>query len=392
MRLACQGGGWLSGTETETETGTGGGADDAPATIEPRRAVMNISERFSRWEGIVFGFILGIAATVVGSMAYSQINGLMHISHWKRSLHNSQLQEIATLLEEELAAAMLAMEDGVPLEISHYFATRFMPKLYAHHMGYAMTLLRNEDVTKYNALRQNSEFLTFNLSQKNLSGLDLRSADFSAADLTGTNFSYCNLEDARFWLAEMPRANFTNADVTRASFNRAILSSSILTGIHGEAPDFSYAIMVDVSLTRLDGLRLANFSGAELTQANLFDSSFPEARFDGADFTLASAVGSDFARVVSMNDVNLTGANLTGARLDPKKVERAWFVNVDGLSSSTASALRRQGGVARRKDVLQMVDPRIIAGFRAQIEEDDSIQPDQREAVLLDMLQQYYLN
>jgi uncharacterized protein YjbI with pentapeptide repeats len=353
---------------------------------------MNFNEQFSRWEGVIFGFMLGIAATVVGSMAYNQINGLMHVSHWKRSLHNRQLEEIAALMEEELAAAMLAMEDGVPLEISHYLATRYMPILYGHHMEYAMTLLRHEDVTKYNALHQNSGFLTFNLSKQDLSGLDLRSANFSGAELTDTNFSDCNLEDAKFWLAEMPRANLTNADVSRASFNRAILSSAILTGIHGEAPDFSEAIMVDVSLIRIDGLRLADFAGAELAQANLFASSFPEARFDGADFTLASAVGSDFASVASMNDVNLTGANLTGALIEPGRIERAWFVNADGLSPSTATALRRRGGVARPEDVLQMVDPRIIAGFRAQIEDDDSIQPDEREAVLLDMLQQYYLN
>jgi len=353
---------------------------------------MTFLDRLMRWEGVVFGFILGIAATVVGSMAYNQINGLVHVSHWKRSLHNQRLDQVASLMEEELAAAMSAMEDGAPLDISHYLATRYMPKLYGHHMAYAMTLLRNEDVTKYNALRKKSPFLTFNLSQRNLSGLDLRSADFSGAELTGTDFSNCNLEDARFLLAEMPRADLTDADVTRASFSRAILSSAILTRIHGEAPDFSEAIMVDVSLTRLDGLRLANFTNAELAQANLFDSSFPEARFDGADFTLASAVGSDFAHVQSMNDVNLTGANLTGARIEPGRVERAWFVNADGLSANTATALRRQGGVARPEDVLQMVDPRIVAGFRAQIEEDDSIQPEEREMVLLDMLQQYYLN
>ena len=353
---------------------------------------MNFSQHISRWEGIIFGFMLGVAATVLGSMAYNQINGLMHVGHWKRSLHNHQLEEIAALMEEELAAAMLAMEDGVPLEISHYLATRYMPMLYGHHMEYAMTLLRSEDVTKYNALHQNSGFLTFNLSRKDLSGLDLRSADFSGAELTETDFSDCNLEDAKFWLAEMPRADLTDADVSRASFNRAILSSAILTGIHGEAPDFSEAIMVDVSLIRIEGLRLADFAGAELAQANLFDSSFPEARFDGADFTLASAVGSDFASVASMNDVNLTGANLTGAHIEPGRIERAWFVNADGLSSSVATALRRRGGVARPEDVLQMVDPRIIAGFRAQIEDDESIQPDEREAVLLDMLQQYYLN
>lgn len=353
---------------------------------------MNFSQQISRWEGIIFGFMLGVAATVLGSMAYNQINGLMHVGHWKRSLHNHQLEEIAALMEEELAAAMLAMEDGVPLEISHYLATRYMPMLYGHHMEYAMTLLRSEDVTKYNALHQNSGFLTFNLSRKDLSGLDLRSADFSGAELTETDFSDCNLEDAKFWLAEMPRADLTDADVSRASFNRAILSSAILTGIHGEAPDFSEAIMVDVSLMSIEALRLADFAGAELAQANLFGSSFPEARFDGADFTLASAVGSDFASVASMNDVNLTGANLTGAHIEPGRIERAWFVNADGLSSSVATALRRQGGVARPEDVLQMVDPRIIAGFRAQIEDDESIQPDEREAVLLDMLQQYYLN
>ena len=318
---------------------------------------MNFSQQISRWEGIIFGFMLGVAATVLGSMAYNQINGLMHVGHWKRSLHNHQLEEIAALMEEELAAAMLAMEDGVPLEISHYLATRYMPMLYGHHMEYAMTLLRSEDVTKYNALHQNSGFLTFNLSRKDLSGLDLRSADFSGAELTETDFSDCNLEDAKFWLAEMPRADLTDADVSRASFNRAILSSAILTGIHGEAPDFSEAIMVDVSLMSIEALRLADFAGAELAQANLFGSSFPEARFDGADFTLASAVGSDFASVASMNDVNLTGANLTGAHIEPGRIERAWFVNADGLSSSVATALRRQGGVARPEDLLQMVDP-----------------------------------
>jgi hypothetical protein len=42
--------------------------------------------------------------------------------------------------------------------------------------------------------------------------------------------------------------------------------------------------------------------------------------------------------------------------------------------------------------VLQKVDPRIIAGFQAQIEEDGSIRPKDHEAVLLDMLQEYYLN
>ncbi len=353
---------------------------------------MHFIERFTRWEGIVFGFIIGVTATVVGSMAYNEINGTLRVSHLKRSLHNNQLEEIATFLEEELATASTAMKDGQPIEISNYFAFHFMPKLYAHHMDFAMTLLQNQDVTKFNSLRDTTHFLTFNLSQRDFSGLDLRFVNLVGAQLTAADFSNAELEGADFRLAEMPRVNMSNAEVTRTAFNEAILSSAILTGIHGEETHFEKAVLVDVSLTRLDNLRFANFAGADFAQANLFDSRFFDANLDGADFTLVSAVGSDFAVVQSMNDVNLTGANLTGARIEPDRVERAWFVNVDGLSSRTAQDLRRYGGIARPEEVLQRVDPRIIAGFQAQIEEDGSIRPKDREAVLLDMLQEYYLN
>lgn len=353
---------------------------------------MTFLDRLTRWEGIVFGFMLGVAATVVASMAYNEIHGLFRVSHWKRSLHNRNLSEIANLMEQELATARTAMEDDAPLELSHYLATQYMPMLYAHHMDYAMAVLRNENVEKFNNLRQYTPFLIFNLSRRDLSGLDLRSVNLSNAELTAVNFSGSNLEGASFVLAEMPRANLTEANVTRADFSRAILSSAIMTGIHGDEPNFEEAVMVDASLVRLDNLSLANFAGAELAQANLFDSRFPEARFDGADFTLASAVGSDFGEVKSMRDVNLTGTNLTGARIEPDRIERAWFVNADGLSNGTAQALRRKGGVARPEEVLQMVDPRIVAGFRAQIEEDDSIRPQDREGILLTMLQEYYLH
>jgi len=353
---------------------------------------MHFIERFSRWEGIVFGFVIGVAATVVGSMAYNEINGMLRVSHLKRSLHNNQLEEIATFLEGELATATTAMKDGQPLEISSYLAFHFMPKLYAHHMDYAMNLLENENVTTFNSLRNTTHFLTVNLSQRDFSGLDLRFVNLVGALLTAADFSDANLEGADFRLAEMPRANLSNAEVTRTVFNEAILSSAILTGIHGEEAYFEKAVLVDASLTRLENLRFADFSDAELAQANLFDSRFFDASFDNADFTLVSAVGSDFAVVKSMNDVNFTGANLTGARIEPDRAERAWFVNVDGLSSRTARDLRRQGGIARPEEVLQRVDPRIIAGFRAQIEEDDSIQAKDREAILLDMLQEYYLN
>ncbi|MCW9079688.1 MAG: pentapeptide repeat-containing protein, partial [Gammaproteobacteria bacterium] len=167
-----------------------------PATIRLRGAEMHFIERLNRWEGILFGFIIGVTATVVGSMAYNEINGLLRVSHLKRSFHNDQLEEIATFLEAELATATTAMKDGQPLEISNYFAFHFMPKLYAHHMDYAMTLLQNEDVTKFNSLRNTTHFLTFNLSQRDFSGLDLKFVNLVGALLTAADFSNAKLEGA----------------------------------------------------------------------------------------------------------------------------------------------------------------------------------------------------
>jgi len=353
---------------------------------------MGFIDRLARWEGIVFGFMLGVGAAAATSMAYHELRGLAEVSQWKRASSNRHLDQIATLMEEELAAATAAMKDGVPLDISSYLAFQYLPRLYAHHMDYAMTLLASGDVTRFNALREATGFLTFNLAHRNLAGLDLRGVNLSGAELTGTVLAGCTLSDADFRLAEMPRADLSNAEVSRASFREAVLSSALLTGIHGVGPDFEEAVLVDARIIRLDGLELANFARAELAQANLFRSSFPAARFDGADFTLASAVGSDFGEVASMRDVNLTGANLTNARIEPGKVERPWFVNADGLPEGLAEALRERGGVARREEVLHRVNPTIVAGFKAQIEEDPSVRPDDRNEVLLQMLQDYYLD
>jgi uncharacterized protein YjbI with pentapeptide repeats len=353
--------------------------------------MMKLKERLMRWEGVVFGFILGIAATVVGSMVYNEVHSLLHVSHWKRLLHDGQVTDVAALMEAELEIATAAMEDGTPLELSRYLAFQYMPKLYAHQMAYSMTLLKNEDVAAFNDLRAKNPFLTLNLAQKDLSGLDLHGADFSGADLTGTSFRSCNLSNISFFMATMPRADLTDSKVSDTLFNRTDLSGAILTAIRGEGARFDEAVLVDASLVRLENLRLANFSKAEMAQANLWDSSFPEARFDGADLTLASAVDSNLTGVESMNDVNLTGANLAGALIDPERVARAWFVNTDGISPQTARGLRRHGGVERPEEVLQMVDDRIVSGFRAQIEEDDSIPALQREEVLLTMLKDYYL-
>ena len=353
---------------------------------------MKIVDRLAHWEGIIFGFLIGIAATVVASMAYNEVNSFLHLSHWRRSLHNGEVREIAILMEEELETSTAALQDGVPLDLSHYLAYEYMPRLYAHQMAYAATLLRNEDVGAFNNLRAKNPFLTLALPDKDLSNLDLRDADLSGSDLRGTSFRSSNLGGARFFEATMTRAVLAEAELSRTLFDHADLSSAILTAARGERSSFVESILVDASLMQMADLRMADFSKAEMAQANLLRSSFPGAVLDGADFTLASAVDADFSEVASMNDVVLTGANMSGAHIAPERTERAWFVNTEGISAATAGGLRRHGGVARPEELLQLVDARIVAGFRAQIEKDESVPSADREVVLLEMLREYYMN
>ncbi len=249
------------------------------------------------------------------------------------------------------------MKDGQPLEISNYLAFHFMPKLYAHHMDYAMTLLQNEDVTKFNSLRDTTHFLTFNLSQRDFSGLDLRFANLAAARAHGGGLLEYRARGRRF----PARRN-----ASRESEQRRGHANRVQRGDPLERDPDRDSRRRDYLREGSPGRRLVDPSrrtcDSPISRApnsprpTSFDSRFFDASFDGADFTLASAVGSDFAVVKSMNDVNLTGANLTGARIEPDRVERAWFVNVDGLSSRTARDLRRHGGIARPEEVLEKVD------------------------------------
>lgn len=161
--------------------------------------------------------------------------------------------------------------------------------------------------------------------------------------------------------------------------------------VHGTQTSFYRAVLANCSMMQVDRLEGATLEGAILAQANLWQSRFPGARLDHADLTIASAVDADLSEVASMDDAVLTGANLAGARFEPERMQRAWLVNAEGVSPSLTRALRRQGGVFHEDDVLDLVDERIVAGLRVQVEEDEGIREGERHAALFRLLQGYYL-
>ncbi len=340
-------------------------------------------------ERILFGFLLGICATIVAIIVIHEVRGYAHLNLWERYLQERHLERTGELMDKQIQLAQQAMEDGPPLATSEFLARHLMGRLYEHHMAYAMTLLEQGDIESFNALRKATPYVTFYLRGQDLSGLDLSRADLGNADLSNSDLSGCKLTNASFILANLTAADLSDAEIDGTAFDNAVLIAARLVGVRGRHPSFRDAVLADASLTKAD-IEGADFAFARLDQANLWLSRFPDANFDSASMDMMTAVETDFGEVASMADVDLTGANLTSAKFNPEVTPRAWLVRAEGLTPGLARQLRQNGAVVEASDVLELVDKRIIDGFRAQIAEDDEIAPKQRRVVLLGMLQDYY--
>jgi uncharacterized protein YjbI with pentapeptide repeats len=364
-------------------------SDQNPATRTG--GAMTLIERLQRFEGMIFGFMMGAGLAVLAIFLWHQAVGMTHVSAWKRAVADQNLARIAALLDDEVTLAETAFADGRPLAVSEHLAFDFAPTLYRHHMRYARFLLEQGDVDRFNELRLATGFMLLDLSGETLAGLSLAGSDFSGAALERTDLSGADLSGCGFVGADMPSANLTGARIDHAHFDQANLAGAILTGVTGADATFTQAVLASASLQQITGLTGARLDSAEMAEANLYASRLEGAVLDGASLLLASAVGADLSTVASMVGVDLTGANLNHARLAPDRMARAWITGAEGLDDGTVRELVVNGAVVKPPDVLELVDPRIVEGFRAQAEREPTIPPDARERVLISWLKGYYL-
>lgn len=352
---------------------------------------MELRQALGRWERMLFGFVMGAAAAVLTIFLWHQAVGLLRVNAFERAVANQNLERLAELLDEQVALAERAFEDGRPLAMSEHLAFEFAPTLYRHHMRYARDLLERGEVSRFNQLRMATSFMVCDLSNESLAGLDLRDAQLSNSVLEATDLSGADLSRASFVQAEMPRAILAGARIDGTAFDLANLAAANLTRVAGRGPTFNQTVLAAASIQQVSELQGAVFASAILDDVNLYGSRLPGAVLDGASMQLASAVNADLSGVESMAGVDLTGANLTGARVAPDRMPRAWLSGVEGLDSRTARELVANGGVLEPEQVFELVDRRIVEGFRAQAEANDEIEPAAREAVLINWLKGYYL-
>jgi uncharacterized protein YjbI with pentapeptide repeats len=343
------------------------------------------------WLDLAIGAVAGVAVAAVAFGVINMLAGWQHVGLWHRAIDRWQAEELEQLMLRQIATARLAIEDDQPLRSGERLAFSVTPEVYEHYLAYCVHLLEHDAVDRFNELRALTSPLQLDLTGADLSNLNLQGANFRNAILTGTDLQGADLTGASFFNAGLDGADLSGATVTQTSFSQADLSNARLNSIAGSGPDFSQAVLVNASLTGITDLRDARFDSAELAECNLHGSRFPGAVFDRAGLTVASAVGTDFSEIASMDAPTLTAAYLTNSQWQPDAVDRPWLVGVHGLDPATLAALRARGGIVRPEELLDLIEPDIIRGFRAQLEDDESLPEDQRESVLFDLLRQYWM-
>ena len=160
----------------------------------------------------------------------------------------------------------------------------------------------------------------------NLSDADLRGKDLSSADLRRANLSNADLSGA-----DLSNANLSNAVLSGADLSNAILSGAILIGADLRDATLLEAILIGANLVDAT-LQRANLSGTDLSAAILSDTDLSNADLRNADLSNADLRNAD------LNGADLTNTVLRDANLQHADVTKAKLANADLTNAIHAPA------------------------------------------------------
>lgn len=233
------------------------------------------------------------------------------------------VQQRLETAEQEYGAAMISARTMSPMAI---FPTEPMAAQAAMRLGdfIKQRLFAGHDF-------KGADLSGANLRDADFSNLDLAGTFFEQADLTQANFAGANLEGAVFTQAILDGANLADtrlsrANLSRASLKVAVLDRSQIVGSMMLEADFSGASLRDISLSNT---RLIDciFDDADLSGAEIADLQWIKG---SADRLLAEK--TSFARV-SVTIMSMTGASFSGSRFD-----RVAFAEVQAEGADFAGA------------------------------------------------------
>lgn len=164
------------------------------------------------------------------------------------------------------------------------------------------------------------------VSDGDLSGVDLHEADLSGADLSGADLTDADLAGSDFRGADLratifARANLSESDLRGANLRQASLPNAELHAVRLEDANLVQANLRGANLSashlRRANLRRAKLEDANLSRADLADADLCSASLASADLYSASLRG------VHLRDSALSGAILTYADMSKADLRNA---------------------------------------------------------------------
>jgi len=187
----------------------------------------------------------------------------------------------------------------------------------------------------------------------NFQNVDAMLANFSGSDLSGSNFTSANIRYAKFVGAKLIAAKFQNAKMTRVDMSSADLTGASLYQATATGGNFMQAIFAGATLVEADltGAVLASatlagalVSGSTLYAATLIKADLRGARLGGSKFTVANLNqarlgGAEFVKSAAASDVRLHLTSLRGVEFGvgdkaPFTIARAKLLNLQAYGSS----------------------------------------------------------
>jgi len=170
------------------------------------------------------------------------------------------------------------------------------------------------------------------ISLAQLAELDI-TQDFAGAKMLGVDLSNCDLTQVNLQGAYLRGAELSDTDLSEANLQAANLQGADLSGAL-----LSNANLQDADLHRAS-LALANLSGANLSDANLSNANLSNANLSNANLSNANFTDAD------LSHAGLVLSNLANINWTNTKVEMARLWHDAGLSEENKQVLIRGGAI-----------------------------------------------
>jgi uncharacterized protein YjbI with pentapeptide repeats len=174
---------------------------------------------------------------------------------------------------------------------------------------------------------------TFEARNKQIEERDFRHWDLSSKNLSGVNFSKASLSGANLSGCQMCKANLSGANLQEALLDGAVLACACLENADLSRSKARHADLTDVAARHVI-LNGADFSGAKFTRADLGNALLTRA-------VLCNAVleDADLQGVQGLYSEQLAGTNINGAKLAAELGQFTGLTNIKEVTTSARSVV-----------------------------------------------------